>query len=161
MGLKVELNKGTVLSLGRHRVVVLEDIDVEIEGVESVDQLAEVLADEGANFALNVADLTHTERVLEGRTEKTFEVSYGVGGQRNVKFLSEQVLPSAQEEANERAAAEEKERQEVAARAEAERLAREDAAREAAGGANQTEEIAAQSTPEEPIVPNEMTDSVS
>jgi septum formation inhibitor MinC len=96
--MKVELKEGTQLMLGRHLVALVAAVEIEI-AAQSKDEVAEILADNPANFALNRDSLEHEEEVQEGRTVKTLKVTYGLHGAREVEVTGKRELPSAEEEA--------------------------------------------------------------
>ena len=74
MSIKVKLAAGTRLYFGNYTVLLPANQTVEFEQLNTMDEVAEVLAGNATAFALNKDRLTHKE---DGKT-----VRYGLGGRR-------------------------------------------------------------------------------
>lgn len=74
MSIKVKLAAGTPVWFGSYQLVLPANQTLEFLTLDTLDQVAEVLAGHAEAFALNKDRLTHTE---DGKT-----VSYGLGGRR-------------------------------------------------------------------------------
>jgi hypothetical protein len=96
--MKILLVAGSQLSLGRHLVELKDAVVVEI-AAQSKDEVAEILADTGANYALNRENLEHTEEVREGNVVKSVKVTYGLHGRREVEVISQRIEQSEAEKA--------------------------------------------------------------
>lgn len=84
--MRFTLKASTKAFIGNASFTLPEDTEVDFETVDSIDHLAEVLAQKPEVFAAHKDALAHDEtakRIIDGEErDALLQVSYGVGGQR-------------------------------------------------------------------------------